>query len=157
MCAVLAVGSAGLHAAMLGHAGGAVATGLLALMIAACGYCARDLWRDDRVRTWVVVALMNLAMIALHLPAPAHHHGATVGAQPSALMGTATLVALVEAAAAAAVLYVRSRSLYARLTPPSPRNSNPGRYCGDFTAMASHSMPSTRPSARMNRSISGHS
>lgn len=117
MCAALAVGSAGLHAAMLGHTGSAVTTGLLAAMIAACLFCAWDLWRDDRPRTWVVVALMNLAMIALHLPAPAHRHGGatTVDAQSSALMAAATLVALVEAAAAAAVLYVRSRGQYAAL------------------------------------------
>ena len=50
---------------------------LLATMIVACLYCARELWRDGTERAWVVVALMNLAMIALHLPAPAHHHGAT--------------------------------------------------------------------------------
>ncbi|WP_083407326.1 hypothetical protein [Mycolicibacterium rutilum] len=116
VCAALAVGSAGLHAAMLGHAGSAAATGLLAVMIAACLYCARDLWRDGRARAWVIVALMNLAMIALHLPGPAHHHGAEVTAQPSTLMAAATLVALVEAAAAAAVLYARSRGQYARLT-----------------------------------------
>ena len=76
-CAALAVVSAGLHAAMLGHASNLIAAGLLATMIAACLYCARELWRDGTERAWVVVALMNLAMIALHLPAPAHHHGAT--------------------------------------------------------------------------------
>ncbi|WP_448453602.1 hypothetical protein [Mycolicibacterium phlei] len=115
LCAVLAAGSAGLHAAMLGHAGGPVATGLLVAMIAACLYCARDLWRDDRVRSWVIVALMNLAMIALHLPGPGHSHGTTVGSQPSTLMAAATVVALIEVAAAAAVLYLRSRGQYARL------------------------------------------
>jgi len=116
LCAVLAVGSAGLHAAMLGHAGSPVATALLAVMIAACLYCARDLWRDGRARAWVVVALMNLAMIALHLPGPGHSHGGGVVAQPSTLMGVATVVALTEVAVAAAVLYFRSRGQYARLT-----------------------------------------
>ena len=74
-CAVLATGSAGLHAVLLGHATNLVAAGLLAVMIAACLYCAYELWHDGTLRAWVVVALMNLAMVALHLPAPAHHHG----------------------------------------------------------------------------------
>ena len=44
-CAALALSSAGLHAAMLGHASNVVAGGLLAAMIVACVYCARDLWQ----------------------------------------------------------------------------------------------------------------
>ena len=43
-CAVLALSSAGLHAAMLGHASNVVAGVLLTAMIVACVYCARDLW-----------------------------------------------------------------------------------------------------------------
>lgn len=118
LCAALAAGSASLHAAMLGHASGPVATGLLAVMIAACLYCAVELWRDGGVSAWVVVALMNLAMIALHLPAPGHHHGAgAVGSPPSStVMTAATLLALVEVLAAAAVLYVRSRGQFVRIT-----------------------------------------
>jgi hypothetical protein len=109
-CAALAVASAGLHAAMLGHAG-VIATGLLATMIVACLYCARELWRAGTARAWVVVALMNLAMIALHLPAPTHHHGApnVAAPEPSSLMTAATLLALTEVVAAAAALYVGSR------------------------------------------------
>lgn len=103
--------SAGLHAVMLGHAGAAAAL-LLAAMIGACLYCACDLWRDGTVRAWVVVALMNLAMIALHLPGPTHQHGATGTAeQPSTVMTVATTLALTEALAAAAVLYAYSRRL----------------------------------------------
>ncbi len=106
---MLAVGSAGLHAAMLGHSPNVIAAGLLAVMIVACLYCARELWRDGTARAWVVVALMNMAMIALHLPAPAHHHGAPNAAAPPAvaLMAVATLLALVEVLAATAALYVR--------------------------------------------------
>lgn len=115
-CAALAGASACLHAAMLGHAQAPVTAGLTASMIAACLYCARDLWLDGRPRTWVVVALMNLAMIALHLPAPAHHHGAAASATPSAVMALATILALVEACAAAAVLYVNSRGQAAELS-----------------------------------------
>jgi hypothetical protein len=110
-CAALAVASAVLHAAMLGHASSVIAAGLLATMLAACLYCARELWRDGTARAWVVVALMNLAMVALHLPAPAHRHGASdvAAAPPSTLMSVATLLALTEVVAAAAALYVGSR------------------------------------------------
>lgn len=118
ICAALAAGSASLHAAMLGHASGPVSAGLLAVMLAACLYCAVELWRDGNVRAWVVVALMNLAMIAVHLPAPAHHHGASAGAPPpsSTLMTAATLLAVIEVLAATTVLYLRSRNQLARLT-----------------------------------------
>lgn len=110
-CAVLAAVSAGLHAAMLGHASSLVAAALLATMILTCLYCAHDLWRHGTARAWVVVALMNLAMIALHLPAPAHHHSAPHAAvpTPSTLMAVATLLAFTEIVAATAALYVGSR------------------------------------------------
>lgn len=111
-CAVLAVASAGLHAAMLGHAANPVAAGLLIVMLAACLYCAVDLWRDGTVRAWVVVALMNLAMIALHLPAPAHHHAPATAPDSRTPMAAATVLALVEVAAATAVLYLRSRGQF---------------------------------------------
>ncbi|OBG88615.1 hypothetical protein A5698_24090 [Mycobacterium sp. E136] len=114
-CAVLAAGSALLHTAMLGYAQTPFAAALMASMAAACLYCARDLWRDGRQRTWVIVALMNLAMIAIHLPAPGHHHAAAA-ASPSTVMGMATVVAMVEAAAAAAVLYVHSRGRVVELS-----------------------------------------
>jgi hypothetical protein len=110
-CAVLALSSAGLHAVMLGHAPNFVAGGLLAAMIVACVYCARDLWLRGTLRAWCVVGLMNIAMIAVHLPMPAHHHGmhmASAGPQ-STLMGLATAVAAVEVAAAVAVLCYRTR------------------------------------------------
>lgn len=118
-CAVLAAGSAGLHAVMLGHAGN-VATGvLMAGMIVACLWCARDLWLRGTLGVWCVVALMNLAMIAIHLPAPAHHHGAithTAVAQQSWVMAAATVISLVEAAASAAVLSYRTRGRMVALT-----------------------------------------
>jgi hypothetical protein len=109
-CAVLALSSAGLHAAMLGHASNVVAGVLLAAMIVACVYCARDLWLRGTLRAWCVVGLMNIAMIALHLPMPAHHHGmhAAMGSQ-STLMGLATAIAAVEVTIAMAVLYYRTR------------------------------------------------
>ncbi len=96
---------------MLGHAGTVIAAGLLGAMIMACLYCARELWRDGTARAWVVVALMNLAMIAFHLPGPAHHHGtANAEAPPSStLMTAATLLELTEVVAAATALYIGSR------------------------------------------------
>ena len=109
-CAALALSSAGLHAAMLGHASNVVAGGLLAAMIVACVYCARDLWQRGSLRAWCVVGLMNIAMIAVHLPAPVHHHGAHgVTGQQSMLMGLATAIAAVEVTVAIAVLYYRTR------------------------------------------------
>lgn len=104
---------------MLGHAANAVMAGLLAVMIAACLFCARELWRDGSVRAWVVVALMNLAMIALHMPGPAHqHHGIAPGGTPtpSTLMGAATVLAFVEVLAAAVALYVVSRDRAVQLS-----------------------------------------
>jgi hypothetical protein len=110
-CAALALSSAGLHAAMLGHASNVVAGVLLAAMIVACVYCARDLWLRGTLRAWCVVGLMNIAMIAVHLPMPAHHHDMQMGSmdQQSTLMGLATGVAAVEVVAAMAVLYYRTR------------------------------------------------
>ena len=106
---------------MLGHASNLIAAGLLATMIVACLYCARELWRDGTARAWVVVALMNIAMIALHLPAPAHHHGATSAAapSPSTLMAVATLLALVEVVAATAALYRAAGAVHQRSLPPA--------------------------------------
>ena len=120
-CAALALSSAGLHAAMLGHASNVVAGVLLAAMILACAYCARDLWLRGTLRAWCVVGLMNIAMIAVHLPAPSHHHGmhAASAGQESTLMGLATAVAAVEVAAAIAVLYYRTRG-NARLVSGKP-------------------------------------
>jgi hypothetical protein len=110
-CAALALSSAGLHAAMLGHTPNVVAGALLTAMIIACVYCARDLWLRGTLRAWCVVGLMNIAMIAVHLPAPAHHHAINTAmpVQGSTLMGLATTIAGVEVAIAMAVLYYRTR------------------------------------------------
>jgi len=109
-CAALALSSAGLHAAMLGHASNVVAGVLLAAMIVACVYCARDLWMRGTLRAWCVVGLMNMAMIAVHLPAPVHHHGVhTAASQQPTLMMLATAIAAVEVTVAIAVLYYRTR------------------------------------------------
>jgi hypothetical protein len=96
---------------ILGHVSSVIVGGLLAAMIVACLYCARELWRAGTARAWVVVALMNLAMIALHLPAPEHNHGApnVAAPAPSTLMTAATLLAFAEVVAAAVALYAGSR------------------------------------------------
>ncbi|OBF47671.1 hypothetical protein [Mycolicibacterium monacense] len=107
-CALLAVASAGLHVTSLGHAANPVAGILLLVMIGGCLYCAHDLWVAGTVRAWLVVALMNIVMIALHLPAPAHHHGGSARTVPTA-MSVATVLAMVEVTVAAAVLYIRTR------------------------------------------------
>lgn len=116
MGAVLAATSAGLHAAMLGHAGTAVGAVLMAAMAAACLYCAYELWRRGTLRVWLTVGLMNLAMIALHLPAPLHHHGPGSAAGSPSLLGLATLIAGAEVALAAAVLVYRTRGRAAELS-----------------------------------------
>ena len=109
-CAVLAATSAVLHGAMLGHAANPAMGVLMAGMAVACLYCARELWLRGTLRAWCVVGLMNIAMIAVHLPAPAHHHGMHAAAsQPSTLMGMATAIAAVEVTVAIAVLYYRTR------------------------------------------------
>ncbi|MBD0324608.1 MAG: hypothetical protein ICV72_14680 [Aldersonia sp.] len=110
-CAVLAAGSAGLHAVMLGHAAN-VATGVVMVgMIVACLYCARDLWQRGTPGVWCLVALMNLAMIAVHLPAPSHHHvtGAVAVGPQSSIMALATVISAIEATLAVAVLWFRTR------------------------------------------------
>lgn len=111
-CAVVAGGSAALHATMIGHAGNPVLAVLIVAMAAACLFCAYELWRGCGVRTWCVVAVMNLAMIAVHWSVPAHQHGTPVlgPAEPApGLMGLATAVSLTEAVIATAVLYALTR------------------------------------------------
>lgn len=110
-CAVLAAASAAAHAVMLGHTASPAMAVLMAAMIGACLYCARDLWLRGTLRTWCIVAVMNLAMVALHLPAPVHHHvaGAATAEQQSAIMALATALSLVEVGAAAGVLWFRTR------------------------------------------------
>ena len=69
-------------------------------MAAACLYCAYELWRSDTIRSWLMVAVMNLAMIAVHIPMTGHHHGAgaaaPAGVDMSMAMQMATAVAVTE-------------------------------------------------------------
>ena len=115
-CAALAACSAVLHGFSLTHTTSVAATALTVVMLAACLFCVRDLWARGTLRAWVLVALMNLAMIASHAPASAtHHHGGGVNADApvhhSTVMTMATALAAVEVIAAAAVLYHRTRAI----------------------------------------------
>jgi hypothetical protein len=115
-CAALAGCSTVLHGISLGHATNLAAAGMTVAMAAVCLYCASDLWVRGTLRAWVLVALMNLAMIAGHALAPAaHHHGGgvttAVPAHHSTVMNLATALAAVEVVAAAAVLYSRTRAV----------------------------------------------
>jgi hypothetical protein len=95
---------------------------LVIAMMGACLYCARDLWTVGSSRAWCLVAVMNLAMIAVHLSIPGHHHtGAmsTVALPASTLMTVATSLSVLEAVAATAVLYLRSRGRAVSLASPS--------------------------------------
>ena len=112
--AVTALCSVVLHGILLGHATNPIVMLLTVTMMLACLYCARDIWLRGTVRSWVLVAAMNLAMIAVHLPmSSAHHHGGGFGpAAPlpeSSAMTLATALAVVEVVIAAAVLWFRTR------------------------------------------------
>jgi hypothetical protein len=110
--ALLAAGSAVLHGISVVHAGTVAAAGLMLVMAVACLYCAGELWTRGNLRVWTLVAVMNLAMIALHLPASSgHHHGVTAAASahPSTAMSVATALAAVEVAVATAVLLYCTR------------------------------------------------
>lgn len=98
---------------MLGHTTG-LALGLFAVMIVGCLYCAHDLWQRGTPGIWCAVALMNLAMVALHTPTPAHHHGGGTAADPvlvqPTLMNLTVLLAFTEVVIAGAVLYYCTRN-----------------------------------------------
>lgn len=114
ICAVLAVTSAALHGIMISSATNIAVVALTVTMLAVCLYCAYGLWFRGTLRDWTLIALMNLAMIAVHLPMSAgHHHGRSgdvSAAQHSVVMTLATTVAAVEVAVAAAVLFYMTRA-----------------------------------------------
>jgi hypothetical protein len=100
----------------LGHVTNVVTMAVMVAMLVGCLFCACDLWLRGTVHGWLTVALMNFAMIAIHLPASAaHHHGpgpAVVSpVHESTVMDVATVLAVVEVTMAAVVLYYRTRSM----------------------------------------------
>lgn len=115
----VAATSAVLHGVMLGHAGSPASAVLIFGMAAACLYCARELWLAGTTRAWLLVALMNLGMVAVHLPMSAEHHVTHVAVEvvvpQSVMMTLATALSMIEALIAVAVLCYRTRGGGARL------------------------------------------
>ena len=136
--ALLAVSSAVLHGISLGSAMNPWIAVLTVAMLSACLYCAYELWTRDTVRSWVLVAVMNLAMIGVHLPMTgAHHHsaGGVIGPVSTPIlvatpMQLATVVALVEVSLAATVLFFRTRALVPGLVTPCQSGAHD---CGGTT------------------------
>jgi len=114
VCALLALCSAALHGVSLGDVTTLVGAMLMVAMVTGCLYCARDLWLRGTVRGWVMVAVMNFAMIAIHMPMAPHHHGGGVAAagpvHDTTVMTVATAFAALEVSIAATVLYFRTRT-----------------------------------------------
>lgn len=133
--ALLAVGSAVLHGGSLSDTTSPWLAALTVAMIAGCLFCAYELLSRDTVRAWVLVAMMNLAMIGAHLPMPAGHHHGGLGAAGAASLHPATVVAVLEVMLAAAVLFVRSRALAPTAGPACQSGTHdlgasPGRQVG---------------------------
>ena len=120
IAALLAVSSAGLHGASLGNVGKPGVAVVTVVMLVGCLYCAYELLTRDTARAWVLIALMNLAMIGVHLPmAGAHRHGEpAVAASAATPMHLATSVAIIEVLVAATVLLVRTRALAPTVAAP---------------------------------------
>ncbi len=124
----LAATSAALHGLMLGHAGSAALAVLIAGMVGACLYCTRELWISGTTRAWCLIAVMNLAMVAVHLPMSAGHHAThpavTTAVPPSMIMTLATVLSMVEVVIAVAVLCYRTRGTAGALSGfPAPGNN----------------------------------
>jgi hypothetical protein len=111
--AILAATSAGVHGVMLGHVGSAAVAVLIAVMVGACLYCAYELWSSGALRAWCLVAVMNLAMVAVHLPMSGAHHVTHVDMNAvmpqSMIMTMATVLSMVEVLIAVGVLCYRTR------------------------------------------------
>lgn len=109
----LAAVSAALHGVMLGHAGSPALAVLIAVMVGACLYCAYELWMSGTLRAWCLVAVMNLAMVAVHLPMSGAHHVTHVEMNAvvpqSMIMTVATVLSMVEVLIAVAVMCYRTR------------------------------------------------
>lgn len=118
--ALLATSSSVLHAFALTHAGSPIAAVGMVAMIVACLFCAYELWTTDTTRGWVLIGLMNIAMIGAHLPMTSESHhdrSASVAVAPAsgATAMAATGVAVLEVVLAVAVLLHRTRRYPAQL------------------------------------------
>ena len=105
--------SAVLHGVALLHATNVVSAAVMGAMLVACLICAGELWVRGTLRAWSLVAVMNLVMIAIHLPAPGvHHHGGGMGdmaVHHSSVMTLATAISIVEIVCATGVMLYRTR------------------------------------------------
>lgn len=113
IAALLAAISAALHAVMLGHTGNVASAVLIAGMAIVCLYCARELWLSGTTRAWTLVAVMNIAMVAVHLPVSGGHHVSHAAVEAvvpqSFVMTLAMALSMIEVLIAVAVLLHRSR------------------------------------------------
>ncbi|CCW13961.1 hypothetical protein RAJCM14343_0683 [Rhodococcus aetherivorans] len=122
--AALAVSAAVLHAGSLAeHTPSPGSAALTLVMVAGCLYCARHLWMRGDQRDWILVTVMNVAMIMVHLTtmspdrAAGGHHGhavppvagAAAGASIPPLMAAALAVAAAEVLLAVSVVFHRTR------------------------------------------------
>ncbi len=112
--ALLAGCSAVLHGVLLLRATTIASAAVMGAMLVACLICAGELWVRGTLRAWSLVAVMNLVMIAIHLPAPgAHHHGGggmgDMTVHHSSVMTLATAISAIEIVCATAVLLYRTR------------------------------------------------
>lgn len=111
--ALLAGCSTVLHGVLLVHAATIVSAAVMGAMLVGCLVCAGELWVRGTLRAWSLVAVMNLVMIAIHLPAPGvrHHGGDGMGAMAvhhSPVMTVASAISVVEIICATAVLLYRT-------------------------------------------------
>lgn len=103
-----------LHARMLADADGFALKLLLGAMVVGCAYCTLPLWSGPTLRTWLHVALMNLATIALHLDIadcrPSDALDAAAGSVEVSTVPTVTIIlAAIEVGIATVVLLYRTR------------------------------------------------
>ncbi len=120
---MIAVASALLHLICLAKmSAGAVPNAIMTFMILGCLYCAHHLWTRAANQDWALLAVMNLAMVCVHLPMAdrghSHHsqvamHAMTqaTSTSDSAWMTGTLAVSCAEAAIAALVLFYRTRAV----------------------------------------------
>ena len=115
IAALMAACSAVLHGAALDTSVPVWVVVVTVAMLVGCLYCAYELWTRDTLRAWVLVAVMNLAMVAGHLPMTGSHQhpggGSAFGSGAPSAMHTAAVVAMAEVLLATTVLLVRTRAL----------------------------------------------
>ncbi|MGB6182956.1 MAG: hypothetical protein WBF79_17105 [Rhodococcus sp. (in: high G+C Gram-positive bacteria)] len=122
VAALLALASAIAHLTdIAGHGVRATGIGHIVIMIvmsAACCACAWHLWCHPRVRDWALVAVMSVAMIAMHLTMNStdthggHHRPTPAPVSESQNAGSVVplVFALIEALFSTAILFAVTRT-----------------------------------------------